>query len=251
MLRFNTRKIKNETQYLYEYYGDLSDNIKKYKKKFIPEVEPELIDFDQDLFKKFFPNDKNINFRNLKLTNIGSYSITDPSTAQIISNIIKDFIKKDKIIITDANANMGGNSINFAKNFFKVNSVEIIPMHCDVLENNLKEYELNDKVNIICDDYLDVMLDLKQDVVFFDPPWGGKNYKKIHNLKLELDNVNIVDIINELEKKTDTKLVVLRVPFNFDIIGFLRKSNYANVNIIKIKGLNNYIRFYIIVLEKQ
>ena len=240
-------KKKNMTKKLFN--KKLSPNIVKQRKKFIPEIEPKIIDFDKELFSKFFPKDKNVNFEDLKLSNIGAYSITDPDTAQMISDIIKKYSDKKNIIITDANANMGGNSINFAKNFDKVNSVEIIKKHCDILENNLKTYNLLKKVNIVCQDYLDVMMNLKQDVVFFDPPWGGPDYKKIRNLKLKLDNVNIIDIINEI--KTVTNMVVLRVPFNFDILDLLRRVDYKNVNIIKIYGKNKFIRFYIIVLKKK
>ena len=246
------RKLRNDTEYLiklYRNYGELSPNIVRQRKKFVPEIEPQIIDFDKELFSKFFPKDKNVKFEDLKLSNIGAYSITDPDTAQMISDIIKKYSDKKNIVITDANANMGGNSINFAQNFDKVNSVEIIKKHCEILENNLRTYNLLDKVNIVCQDYLDVMMGLKQDVVFFDPPWGGPDYKKIRNLNLKLDDVNIIDIINEI--KTVSNMVVLRVPFNFDILGLLRRVDYENVNIIKIYGRNKFIRFYIIVLKKK
>ena len=153
----------------------------------------------------------------------------------------------DDLIITDANSNMGGNAINFAKNFKFVNSVEIIPFHCDILRNNLGVYDLLDKVEIHCKDYLDVMNDLKQDVVFFDPPWGGPDYKKEKNLNLYLDNINIIDIINEIYDKAE--LVVLRIPRNFNIVDFLRRVEYTNVNIYKIyvqpdvKIISSYILF--------
>ena len=229
------RQLTNDTQYLYNImeYGQIPLDILKNKKPFTPEIEPQLIDYDDELFKKFFPKDKDINFRNLKMSNIGSYSITDPETAQIISDIIKKFFKDNNITVTDANGNMGGNTINFAQNFNKVNSVEIIPKHCDILKNNITEYKLENKIQVICKDYLDVMLELKQDVVFFDPPWGGKDYKKIHTMNLELDNINIIDIINAI--KAVTKIVVIRVPFNYDIVGFLRKVNYDRINIFKNK----------------
>ena len=40
------------------------------------------------------------------------------------------------------------------------------------------------------------MYNLKQDVVFIDPPWGGKNYKSKKNLDLFLSNINIIKILN-------------------------------------------------------
>ena len=45
---------------------NLNRNLKNIRKKFIPELEPKLIDYDEELFKRNFPNDKNIDFRKIK-----------------------------------------------------------------------------------------------------------------------------------------------------------------------------------------
>ena len=222
------RKLITQTDYMINNYGNLLKN----KKLFKPELEPQLLDYDEDIFKKLFPNDKNIKFEKLQLSNIGYYSMDKPAKAQELSDLIKKIMGKTDIVITDANSNMGGNSINFAKNFKFVNSVEIIPFHCKILENNLSQYNLLNKVKIYCKDYLDVMLELKQDVIFFDPPWGGPAYKSIKNLNLYLDGINIIDIINMLYRKA--KLIVLRIPRNFNIIDLMRKTDFTNINIYKI-----------------
>ena len=245
-----SRKIYNETEYLYFVlkYNGLSSELNEKKKKFIPEVEPKLIDFDQELFTRFFPKDKDVNFKNLQLSNIGVYSITDPSKAQIISNIIKNQFKdSNNLIITDATANMGGNTINFANNFKKVHAVEIIELHCKILENNLKEYKLSDDVEIHCGDYLDLMDTIQQDIVFFDPPWGGKDYKKINNLNLYLDEINIIDICNSLINQT--KIVAIKVPFNFDIMQMIKKTKFSSITVHKIYRNENHISFYLIILK--
>jgi len=245
-----SRKLFNETEYLHSIfkYNGLNEELQKKKKKFIPEIPPKLIDYDQELFTKFFPKDKDVEFKNLQLSNIGVYSITDPSKAQLISDIIKnEFTESDNLIITDATANMGGNTINFAQNFKHVHSVEIIDLHCSILKNNLKEYNLLDKVTIHCGDYLDLMDTITQDIVFFDPPWGGKDYKKINNLNLYLDEINIIDICNSIIGQT--KVIALKVPFNFDIISLVRKSKYSSITIHKIYRNENHISFYLITLK--
>ena len=170
-----------------------------------------------------------------------------PDKAQILSDLIKKNMGTDNLVITDANSNMGGNVINFAKNFKFVNSVEILPFHCEILENNIRVYKVENKVKIHCMDYLDIMTQLKQDVIFFDPPWGGPDYKKEKNLNLYLDGINIVDIINELYRYA--KMIVLRVPRNFNIVDLLRRIEYTNVNIYKVyvepkvKIISSYILF--------
>ena len=248
-----SRKIFNETEYLhyvfrkFKYLG-LSPELQEKRKNFIPEVEPKLIDYDQELFTRFFPKDKNVNFKNLQLSNIGVYSITDPNKAQIISDIIIDQFKNtNNLTITDATANMGGNTINFANNFEKVNAVEIIDLHCKILENNLTEYKLNDKVDIHCGDYLDLMDTINQDIVFFDPPWGGKDYKKINNLNLYLDDINIIDICNSLLGQT--KVVAIKVPFNFDLMHMIKKTKFNSITVHKIYRNENHISFYLIILK--
>ena len=242
------RELITQTDYLVNTYGEFKNrNLKNIRKKFVPELEPTLIDYDEDLFKKHFPNDKNIDFKKLKISNIGKYSMDKPDKAQILSDLIKKNMGKSNLIITDANSNMGGNVINFATNFKFVNSVEILPFHCEILKNNIGVYNLSKKVKIHCTDYLDIMKDLKQDVIFFDPPWGGPNYKKEKNLNLYLDNINIVDIINELYDNAE--LIVLRIPRNFNIVDLLRRVEYTNVNIYKIyvdpkvKIISSYILF--------
>jgi len=248
-----SRKILNDTEYLHYVlrqfkFNGLSEELLKKKKPFIPEIEPILIDYDDDLFKRFFPKDKNVNFKNLQLSNIGVYSITDPEKAQIISNIIKqNFSVNNNLVITDATSNMGGNTINFAKNFKHVNAVEIIKLHCDILKNNLTEYGLINNVTIHCGDYLDLIDNIEQDIVFFDPPWGGKEYKKINNLNLYLDEINIIDICNSLIHKT--KVIAIKVPFNFDILNMIRKSKFTSISINKIYRNENHISFYLIILK--
>ena len=63
-------------------------------------------------------------YRNLLISDEGLYSITPYKCAELISNIIKTRLGED-ITIADGTANIGGNTISFAKNFKKVISIEI------------------------------------------------------------------------------------------------------------------------------
>ena len=132
---------------------------------------------------------------------------------------------------------------------FVGNSVEIMKIHCDMLDNNIKQYKLSKTVKIYCNDYLNIMMDLKQDVIFFDPPWGGKNYKSIKYLNLYLDNVDIVDITNKL--KDNSKLIILRVPKNFNFNRFNLKSHFSKIDVHPLYHKNTkIIRFFVIALQK-
>lgn len=185
------------------------------RKKFVPEIEPKLLDYERELWERVFPLENN---KNYQLSSIGKYSIIFPVYSEKIAEIIKSYFPdRTDITVTDATANMGGVSMILAK-YFKVNAVEIIQLHCDILKNNIDNY-LKDiekkEYKIYCNDYLDVMMDLKQDVIFFDPPFGGTNYKEHRDLDLYLDNINIADIVVKLMEKQCAELVVVRLPINY------------------------------------
>lgn len=195
------------------------------KQKFIPEIEPKLIKYNKDLWQKIFPKENNHLYQ---LSNIGQYSIIYPQYAENISIIIFSYFNNKKnLTITDATANMGGMSMIFSK-YFNVNAIEIIPFHCNILTNNMKHFPNKYPYKIYCYDYLDIMMDLKQDIIFFDPPFGGKDYKKEKNLDLYLDNINIVDIVNTLFKYKKTQIIVLRLPINYRFNKLLKHFSQSN-----------------------
>jgi tRNA/tmRNA/rRNA uracil-C5-methylase (TrmA/RlmC/RlmD family) len=179
--------------------------------------------------KLLFPETKNIkNMDKLRITNIGLYSITKPKDADWISNKILEYVKNGKeMTITDATSAIGGNSISFAKHFKNVNSIEMNPLHFEMLKNNIGVYGYNN-VKFYLGDSVKVLKDTKQDIVFFDPPWGGPNYKKIKHLKLNLSKVPLSIIVNDL-LKGDTKYIVIRTPINFDynsLFNFVKSDSY-------------------------
>jgi predicted RNA methylase len=172
----------------------------------------------------------------LHVTKEGVFSMSKYTDADELSVYIKELAKTndwDINTITDATANIGGNTLSFSKHFDNVNSVEIDKMTTDALTNNITIYNRTN-IQVINSDYLNVMNDLKQDVVFFDPPWGGLNYKQHKELPLKLGDVLIQDVIGRFEVKP--RLVVVKVPVNFGITAFKEAlGSGADVNVIHWK----------------
>ena len=134
-----------------------------------------------------------------------------------MSKVLRSYFPdNDKVTITDATSNMGGAVLGFCRYFDKVNAVEIVPLHCDILKNNMNIYNVEDKVNIICDDYINVYKNTNQDMIFFDPPWGGVDYKSKIIFNLDLDNIPIDKIFKELLEIKNAKYLAMRLPFNYD-----------------------------------
>lgn len=234
---FATRKLYN---------GLLPSYLESKRENFIPEIEPKLIPYNEKIWTKMFPKKDKLDYTKLQLSNIGIYSIFYPNSADDLAKIIRSYVPGKKATITDATSNMGGAVFAFANYFDKINAVEIVKLHCDILENNLRVYDIKDKVDIHCIDYLDIGDKLKQDVIFFDPPWGGKNYKQIKLMNMFLDSIAIHTIIKELVKDN---IIAIRVPFNYDFKKILQLSEKSYVH--SFYKPDGKLSFFLIVLEKK
>jgi len=223
----------------------LPENLEKKREIFKPEKDLILLKYNDVFWKKIFPIKKDTRVNNYQLSNIGSYSILYPNDAVKVSEIIKSFLP-NKSTITDANANMGGATLTFSDYFDHVNSVEIIPFHCKILENNIKNYDAKN-VTVYCNDYLDVGNKLEQDAIFFDPPWGGPDYKKKIIMNLYLDGISISKIIKSLIDKKKVKIVALRVPINYDFKQILELTNESFTYCFKKP--DGRLNFFLIILK--
>lgn len=173
----------------------------------------------------YFQSVEGIDTKNLQLTGVSIYSSTPWKEANFISRTILNFygrsgnlysISDEGIVITDATANVGGNTISFYLNGFKsVNAVEIDEETCSILKQNMTTYSLP-TANTICSDYTIVYSSLKQDVIFIDPPWGGQTYDKVGSLDLYLSGIDVVDICQQVINKRLASLIVLKVPCNYN-----------------------------------
>jgi 16S rRNA G966 N2-methylase RsmD len=205
-----------------------------------------LIDYNKKLFSFVFPKKKGVKMNKYQLTNVGYYSISYAHDAERIASILRTyFLINDKPIITDATANVGGDTMAFTNHFYKVNAVEINNIHCKVLKNNLTNYKVLDKVNIYCDDYLNIYKDIHQDIIYFDPPWGGKDYKDKKIINLYLSGVDIIDIAKEMLIRC--KFIAIKVPTNYNLKKLIKISN--NHDVYKIYKHTGKIKFYVVVLH--
>ena len=168
------------------------------------------------LKKRIFP--LTTNYEKLQFDQEGLWSITHPNQADIISDLIKDhYISKnytspENIFIVDATAGLGGNLISFSKFFGIVLGIEINKNRFEMLQNNIEQYNINNVtlLNKNCIEFL--QSNTKSNIVFFDPPWGGPDYKFNPNIEIKIDDKSLSDIINLLEFKT--KLICIKLPLN-------------------------------------
>jgi predicted RNA methylase len=205
-----------------------------------------------NVLKKIFPylNEKR-KMHELKIDDESLYSISTISDANKISSIILDNLKKInlnpcQIIITDATAGVGGNTLSFAGIFKSVNCIEIDKNRSVYLKNNLNIYNIKNCV-IYNDDCTKILDKLDNSVIFFDPPWGGREYKKHKNIRLTLSGTDIEQICNKLLNDKNIKnlvMIVLKLPLNYDIQHIYDSIN-ENITVCVIR------RMQIVIIIKK
>lgn len=194
--------------------------------------------------KKFFPNKNNVDFNKLQITTEGLYSVSGFTAADHLVHLITKYFKKKDIDITDGTGNCGSDTIVFALNFKNVNTIELNETNYKVLSNNVKQYNLKN-VKLYEGSSLNIIPTLKkQDCIFIDAPWTGRDYKKNSSIKLFLDNKELSDIYTMFRKQT--ALFVFKVPINYDFTYFIQNTNLTKYYIHSYKNKHKVIKFYYI-----
>lgn len=176
----------------------------------------------------------NLNFENLETDITSDYSSIRPYHIPDTDRIMAaEGINPESII--DATANVGGDSINFLRMFpnVKLTALEIDKKVAMILRRNLNnasriinsdQTEYDTKViNISANEYF--TQDRYADLLYFDPEWGGVNYKQSDKIELKLDNIGIGIIIGNILQRGMTSLVVLKVPNNVNLEVILQDIN--------------------------
>jgi 16S rRNA G966 N2-methylase RsmD len=186
----------------------------------------------------FFPN---MNNKHILMDDVAKYSITLPEKADMITEIIRKNYQLifptdnlDELIITDAMACIGGNTLSFSKCFKEVNANEINTTRFQYLVHNMKEYERTN-ISFYNDNYLNIIHKLKQHIVFIDPPWGGPIYKSQYKMDIMIQydeeanqpvkEVKLDEIIDNIFSDEMTKMIIYKLPINHNIDNF-KKYKY-------------------------
>lgn len=233
----------------YKYNRQRVNNTKLYLKKIIfPDIDDNKlnnIQIDQESYKF-------ITFASTaeEITNIIMNSLYDFPCPQFINiedwNTTSLINRMTCLVITEMTAGVGGNVLNFAKYFKYVNAIEIDKIRYNYLTNNVLLYKY-ENVNCYNNDSYNLLIekdDIVQDIVFFDPPWGGSGYKKIEKIKLTFDKYSIENICRMLFERSTTKMVVLKLPNNYDFeylrtelsIYKITKSVLDKITIVVVKN---------------
>ena len=185
-----------------------------------------------------FPRKEGLEYSRLKTTDEGSYSITRRRDAERIMNVLRSVFKEMKTMtITDSTACIGGDTLNFASNFSHVHSIELNNENFQALTNNVQVYGFNN-VTLHNADSVE-LFNWNTHVLYIDPPWGGKEFKKHTKLDLFMSNKRLDCWLEEiLSRKNRPNYIILKLPSNYN---FNRLNFLINVDFIRPYQIRSYI----------
>lgn len=197
---------------------------------------------------------KREDYKSLKIDAESLMYVTNFRDSEQICNIVCDHIKKIKnpmdSVLIDATGGVGGDTITFAKKFQQVISIELDAQRYGFLKNNIDTYKLNNVININGDSLAIIPKLTNIDVIYIDPPWGGKSYKDKAIMRITMNNMELEDIIiNFLSNDLMTmipKLIAIKLPKNYDLKYMYDKLTGVGKNMIYLYEL---AKMHIITIE--
>lgn len=204
-------------------------------------------DTNAEIIKRIFPQPQvKDDAMRLKIDYESFFFISHKEDAKSITDIVEQQAKIHNIdpseaIITDATAGVGGNVFSFAETFKWVNAIEIDPQRSEFLKNNIDVYNMAN-ISVYCNDCLKILDKLdNHHIIFFDPPWGGRDYKKLTNIKLSLGTQSIESICNKLMDQQimscSPKIIALKLPTNYDIQYFYKMVKSKEIILFNLEKM--------------
>ncbi|NXG36042.1 TGS1 synthase, partial [Dromaius novaehollandiae] len=173
-------------------------------------ADPELAKYWAQRYRLFSRFDEGI-----KLDREGWFSVTPEKIAEHIAVRVSQSFDCD--IIVDAFCGVGGNAIQFALTSKRVIAVDIDPEKLSLARHNAEVYGVADQIEFICGDFMVLASDIKADVVFLSPPWGGPDYATAEIFDIQTmicpDGYPLICVLS----KKITNNIVYFLPRNADI----------------------------------
>lgn len=193
---------------------------------------------------RFFPRHPGVQPTDLIVTDVGQFSITRPWDARTIRSVVADAavdigIPLDHIV--DGTACNGGDTLSFLQAFSRVTAVEMDVTQYAALQHNMKVYGHGNKsyLTLLQDDFTQVYKQLNASVVYLDPPWGGPDYKLFKELMLDMSDQPVDEVVHDILRQSDAKLVAVKVPNNFAFHRF--RETLRNYHVRQVPVRNYYL----------
>lgn len=168
---------------------------------------------------KYFPRMDSKQLEKIQYDDEGLYSITPPSTASTICNEILTRVSSSNAIVFDAFGGLGGNTFSFSSYFSRVIVSELSSDRFMMLLNNISVLGYKN-ITTYNGPFQELLGIINYDVIFLDPPWGGKDYKKNDKMTFDIDEIPLSVICFNIVSQKQCRLLVIKLPLNYDLDSF-------------------------------
>ena len=172
-------------------------------------------------------------------TDVSLYSSADVSHSLKTAELISKYYDISNKTLTEASACIGGNSWSFADKVKNINLVEIDKNNFKALKHNMSvvfnkdlgsfnkdvnnnslEYKPGNTMSFFNDNYIKIRDKLGGDIIFYDPPWGGVDYKNEPQVGYSYEGkfYNLEDMSKKSFYKVPPELIVFRIPISSIIV---------------------------------
>ena len=163
-------------------------------------------------------------------TDVSLYSSADVNHSLKTAELISKYYDISNKTLTEASACIGGNSWSFADKVKNINLIEIDKNNFKALkhnmgvvfnkevDNNTLEYKPGKTMKFFNDNYIKIKVG--GDIIFYDPPWGGVDYKNEPQVGYTYNNkfYTIEDMSKKSFYDVPPELLVFRVPITSNIL---------------------------------
>ena len=141
----------------------------------------------------------------IKLDEESWYSVTPEKIAEHVAQ------RCQCDIVLDGFCGVGGNAIQFALTCRRVIAVDIDKDKIAMARHNARVYGVEHKIDFIVGDFFQVAPNIKADVVFLSPPWGGPAY--VNQEVFDLKKMGTLGTIDGLHVFNIARLVSENIAF--------------------------------------
>lgn len=189
----------------------------------------EVVDVDLSVKRRTFPKPPpGVCMSDLMMTRESLYSASRNHASGYLCSLIEAHFGTRNITVTDGTSNVGSDTIQLALRFAHVNAIDISTAHAEVLIHNVRVFKLKNVI-MYNDNSLVRMAQLQQDVIYFDAPWGGPEYKNADSMPLSLSGIDLADVFGLAAEHSS--LVVFKVPLNFALEKFMTAVESTGVRV--------------------
>jgi hypothetical protein len=163
-------------------------------------------------------------------TDVSLYSSADVSHSLKTADLISKYYDISNKTLTEASTCIGGNSWAFANKVKNINLIEIDKNNFKALKHNMSvvfqkdpvnnelEYEDGKIMRFFNDNY--IKMRLGGDIIFYDPPWGGVDYKNEPQVGYSYNGkfYTVEDMAKKSFYDVPPELIVFRIPMSTDIL---------------------------------